>query len=100
MICNLCDLVIPKGSENGEAELCNLESRQNQSPTSELITPTSESPSGEEWLHCGVLPFPNICMFFFKHATCMSLSGTGSSDDCSLTFLAYSSTYGLGYIQA
>ena len=37
---------------------------------------------------------------FFKHATCMSLLGTGSSDDCSLTFLAYSSTYGLGYIQA
>ena len=70
MICNLCDLVIPKGSENGEAELCNLESRQNQSPTSELITPTSESPSGEGWLHCGVLPFPNICMFFsnMQHA--------------------------------
>ena len=41
------------------------------------------------------------CFFFSsKHATCMSLSGTGSSDDCSLTFLAYNSTYGLGYIQA
>ena len=41
-----------------------------------------------------------ICMFFFKHATCMSLSGTGSSDDCSMTILAYNSTYGLGNFQA
>ena len=37
---------------------------------------------------------------FFKHATCMSLSGTGSSNDCSLICLAYNSTYGLGYMQA
>ena len=40
------------------------------------------------------------CMLFFKHATCMSLSGTGSSDDCSMTILAYNSTYGLGNFQA
>ena len=47
---------------------------------------------------CTAACFHIICCF--KHATCMSLSGTGSSDDRSLTFLAYNSTYGLGYIQA
>ena len=95
-----------------------LESRRNQSPTDRVRAQWSITP------HVGVShPLPPhwrrevttlwrasiyiyiyilyACFFFsLKHATCMSLSGTGSSDDCSLTFLAYNSTYGLGYIQA
>ena len=92
-----------------------LESRRNQSPTDRVRAQWSITPHvgvshplppplearGDYTVACFHIYIYYMHVFFsLKHATCMSLSGTGSSDDCSLTFLAYNSTYGLGYIQA